>query len=87
MKITAAEQSQSGRDWLASLPERTQAMSQKWGIQVELGEAEAGFNAIVRQATRNGEPCVLKLDDAHRISPESLIEIPQVSPRRSGCRC
>lgn len=50
-----------GRRWLGALPGLVEEFRSRWGLTLADGPAGYGANSLVIQATRSGQPCVLKL--------------------------
>ena len=50
-----------GRAWLDALPDRVSALAEEWGLVVGEPYQPAGYTSWAAPATRDGEPCVLKV--------------------------
>ncbi len=57
---TITREGQAGCQWIASLPERVEALCRQWELTID-GSVMHGYLGIVIPVLRGSEPCVLKV--------------------------
>src|SRR3954449_8312960 len=65
---TVAREGDTGRAWIAALPELVETLCQRWGLTVDSAPMH-GYLGVVVPVTRGDETCVLKvswIDESNR---------------------